>query len=263
MERDFRGGLRLSKFSSAYLILIVQIKVSATGNTGHASRFIEGTAVEQLIGVSNRALAFREEQRKILHGAQSDACGCSHSIAAKKTLGDVTSLNLTMIKTSGGDTGAYNVVPARAEAVFDIRISPHVNPMDIASKLDKWCSECSIPGTEKSIEWSLVSHKMMEHQTTSIDPSINPWWPIFSDAIRQHNNEDIKIEPMVFPAATDSRLLRAIGVRAFGFSPIRRSPILLHEHNEFLEVSVFLEGCDVYISLIKSLASQPRFSGDV
>ena len=36
--------------------------VSATGRTGHGSRFIDSTAVEQIIGVTNRALTFRQDQ---------------------------------------------------------------------------------------------------------------------------------------------------------------------------------------------------------
>ena len=68
--------------------------MTAKGNTGHASRFIDGTAVEQLLNVSRKALEFREEQRTLLHGS-TDHAGCSHSVAKKKTLGDVTSLNIT------------------------------------------------------------------------------------------------------------------------------------------------------------------------
>lgn len=65
----------------------------------------------------------------------------------------------------------------------------------------------------------------------------------------------IDIYPSVFPAATDSRFLRALGVRAFGFSPMRNSPILLHEHDEYISLDVYLEGCEVYIKLIEALAN--------
>lgn len=51
------------------------IHVTATGNTGHASRFIEGTAVEQILGIAQKALAFRSEQRDLLHGAGHHAGG--------------------------------------------------------------------------------------------------------------------------------------------------------------------------------------------
>jgi aminoacylase len=101
---------------------------------------------------------------------------------------------------------------------------------------------------------------MQQHQTTSTDPVVNPWWTVFENSVAAFDGAEIT--PLVFPAATDSRFLRAIGVRALGFSPIRNSPILLHEHNEYLEETVFLEGCRVYVTLLGSLASQPHFPGD-
>lgn len=44
----------------------------------------------------------------------------------------------------------------------------------------------------------------------------------------------------------------------------RRSntPMLLHEHNEFIPESVFLEGIDVFTTLIQDLASAPRFASE-
>lgn len=37
------------------------VDVEATGPTGHGSRFIENTAVEQLIELSSKALQFRKD----------------------------------------------------------------------------------------------------------------------------------------------------------------------------------------------------------
>lgn len=82
----------------------------------------------------------------------------------------------------------------------------------------------------------------------------------------------------IFPAGTDSRFLREvnvpiilknvmafrkvylvcnrqIGLPALGFSPINLTPILLHDHNEFLEESVFLRGVEIYEAIIPSLAN--------
>ena len=55
---------------------------------------------------------------------------------------------------------------------------------------------------------------------------------------------------------------------------MRKSPILLHEHDEyignnnniimllmlllFLDSDVYIEGCNVYVSLISELAAQPK-----
>lgn len=139
------------------------VKVTAQGNTGHGSRFIDGTAVEQIVGVANKALQFRQEQKDILFGKNSHA-GCAHSVMAskQKTLGDVTSLNVTLLRAgvSAGGKDVYNVVPPAAELAMDIRISPSVPPQDIANTLNMWCQEVSHSATNLpshgGCSWELV-----------------------------------------------------------------------------------------------------------
>ncbi len=36
--------------------------------------------------------------------------------------------------------------------------------------------------------------------------------------------------------------------------------MLLHEHNEYIEETIFLEGVDVFAALIQDLASAPKFA---
>lgn len=236
------------------------VHITAKGDTGHASRFVETTAVEQIMGVANKALAFRQEQKDLLHGGAVPGA-CSHAIAAKKktTLGDVTSLNLTMLRSGvrAGDQDVYNVVPPVAECGLDIRISPHMSPDTMAATLTAWCEECRLPGG--SVEWKLLT-PLRVHSVTSLDTRVNPWWGIFQRAIEVDCG--VSLVPSVFPAATDSRFLRAMGIRAIGFSPMRKSPILLHEHDEYIDEEIFLEGCHVYIHLMKVFSSQPIFEGD-
>jgi aminoacylase len=246
------------------------VKVTADGNTGHGSRFIEGTAVEQIMGVTQRALAFRQEQKDLLHGRvpiASAHVNCAHSVAAKNArsgkknvLGDVTSLNVTMLRAGvqSGGKDVVNVVPAVAEAAFDIRISPHEEPARMKETLDLWCEEVTkaTPGlpTGGGVKWQYYYEPLYQHHITSTDPAVNPWWGIVEQTLT--GDCGVKINPSVFPAATDSRFLRALGVKALGFSPMRKSPILLHEHDEYLDDFVFLEGCDVFVTLIHKLASQ-------
>ena len=61
------------------------ILVTAAGNTGHGSRFIDNTAMPKLMTMAQKALAYRGLQEKLL-GFQG---GCSHCNAKK--LGDVVS----------------------------------------------------------------------------------------------------------------------------------------------------------------------------
>jgi len=45
------------------------------------------------------------------------------------------------------------------------------------------------------------------------------------------------------------------GIPALGFSPMPHTPILLHDHNEFLNKEVFLKGIAAYECLLPALAS--------
>lgn len=47
------------------------------------------------------------------------------------------------------------------------------------------------------------------------------------------------------------------GHPAIGFSPMNRTPVLLHDHNEFLNEQVFLRGIEIYARLLTALASVP------
>jgi aminoacylase len=161
-----------------------------------------------------------------------------------------------------GKTYAYNCVPPTAQCSLDIRISPHTDPAEIGAMLDQWCQECSKDvGGGSSVEWSYIggqgnaARSGQRHATTSTDADQNPWYAVFSNAMA-----DMKcpMEPQVFPAATDSRFLRALGIRALGFSPMRNTEIMLHENDEYIPASTFLEGISVYVGLLKQLGSQGK-----
>jgi len=47
------------------------------------------------------------------------------------------------------------------------------------------------------------------------------------------------------------------GCPAIGFSPMNNTPLLLHDHNEFLHAGVFLKGIEIYMHLIENLANVP------
>lgn len=234
------------------------VEVEATGPTGHGSRFIDNTAVEQIVELSNKALAFRTGQRNLLEMNHHE--NCTHAVVAakKKTLGDVTSLNITTLQAgmAVGNTFAFNVVPDSAKCTLDIRISPHMEPQEMKNILDTWCRECSkAPEKGSKVSWKPVGdyNNAMAHATTNTDRTVNPWYAAFCDALQ---NMGCEIAPQVFPAATDSRFIRALGIRALGFSPMRNTEILLHEHDEYILESNFVEGIGVFVNLIQALGSQ-------
>lgn len=181
----------------------------------------------------NKALEFRTQQRGRLHSG-CESAGCSHSVASAKktTLGDVTSLNLTMLRAGvrAGDIDVVNVVPPigkhlrscilslcthhlvrahnfrsfmiLAEAAFDIRITPNMETSDIANMFTQWCQEVqqSTPGlpADGGLQWSFMNNALHEHKVTSTDPTVNPWYGVFTSAITRYTGADIR--PEIFPA---------------------------------------------------------------
>ncbi|GFS02543.1 aminoacylase [Elysia marginata] len=203
-------------------------KITCQGNPGHASAFIENTAVKKLQNVLNSCLAFREEQESLFK-ANPEA-----------GLGAVTSLNVTILE--GGVQA--NVVPATMSATVDMRVTPTATEADMKAMIRKWCNDA---GPDVDFEM-LVEGWSKEMVSLSDD---NPWWVAFRDACK---SENLELQTEIFPAATDSRLYRRAGVDMIGFSPMNNTPILLHDHNEYLNEKVFLRGIDIYCKIIPALA---------
>eukprot|EP01119_Soliformovum_irregulare_P013129 TRINITY_DN3466_c0_g1_i1.p1 TRINITY_DN3466_c0_g1~~TRINITY_DN3466_c0_g1_i1.p1 ORF type:complete len:327 (+),score=120.73 TRINITY_DN3466_c0_g1_i1:295-1275(+) len=218
------------------------VRIKVDGPAGHGSRFIENTAPEKLMRVINSMLKFRTSEFERLQKGQCE-CGMK--------LGDVTTLNLTAVRTGvtsdGGKTYAVNVIPTEAEACFDIRIPPTVDLEKFKKQLEDWCTEAG-----EGITYEFIQH-LMQNKATSIQDD-HAWWRIFRDALTE---QGCKLETEIFPAATDSRFIRNKGYPAFGFSPMNFTPTLLHDHNEFLNDKIFLRGIEIYMGLIPKLASAP------
>ncbi|XP_056000914.1 aminoacylase-1-like isoform X1 [Ostrea edulis] len=210
------------------------VRVKCPGKPGHGSRFIEDNAAEKVRRVINSFLSFRDEQEKKLKTK-----GCLR-------LGDVTTVNLTNLK--GGVDGSLNVVPSEMFLGFDIRISPTEKLEDFEAMMKNWMKEAG-----EDVTYEFLQYNPMQGMTSTDQSS--PWWSTFSSVFEKLN---FKIEIEIFPAATDIRYLREIGIPALGFSPMNKTPILLHDHNEFLNEKVFLKGVDVYCELIPALANVPR-----
>lgn len=205
------------------------VNFHCSGNPGHGSQFIKNTAAEKVQYLINKLLGFREEQRTIFE-ANSDL-----------RLGDVTTVNLTAM--SGGIQ--MNVVPNQFTIGFDMRITPSTDIVQFENKLREWVKEAG-----EGIEMEFLQ-KFTDQTMTSVSKE-DPWFQAFTRATDKHQ---LKIEPRIFPAGTDSRYIREIGIPAFGFSPMNNTPILLHDHNEFLNEKIFLKGIEIFCDVISEIAS--------
>lgn len=93
--------------------------------------------------------------------------------------------------------------------------------------------------------------KCPAHAVSTISDD-DPWWTTLNEGFKKAG---VKINTEIFPAGTDSRYWRRGGYRAYGFSPMNHTPILLHDHNEFIHKSVYLKGIDVYKTVLTTLAN--------
>nr|CAB3219985.1 aminoacylase-1 [Phallusia mammillata] len=209
------------------------VRILSKGNTGNGISFIENTAAEKLMKVINRMLNFREEEKQKLEYNDD------------LYLGDATTVNLTILE--GGNS--ENTVPGELSAIFDIRIPPTVDLQLFEKTIADWCKEAG-----KDVSYEFIQ-KWETSNITSTNPD-DPWWKAFTNGCKKM---DVELVPQVFSAATDSCYLRKAGYPAIGFSPMRNTPILLHDHNEFLNEKVFLEGIDTYCEIIPQLANVPKF----
>ncbi|EDV42526.2 uncharacterized protein Dana_GF16976 [Drosophila ananassae] len=204
------------------------LRLKFSGTAGHGSLLLENTAGEKFNYVIDKLMKFRQTQ--------------SQKLAENPSLdvGDVTSVNLTQIK--GGVQS--NVVPPVLEALFDIRIGITQDVDKLEQQIRDWCEEAG-GGVELHFEL-----KCPFIEPTKIDDS-NPYWLAFKESL---DDMGLQTHVRVFPGATDSCYLREVGIPALGFSPINNTPVLLHNHDEYLGAETYLHGIQVYRKLIPALA---------
>jgi len=205
------------------------VKIHCPGDPGHGSRFVENTAAEKARNIINKMLDYREVQRKRLEDNPS------------LSLGDVNTVNLTMM--DGGVQA--NVVPDKLILTFDIRITPTTDLEEFEAMIRQWMLEAG-----QGLEMVFIQ-KMMDQSITSVDVA-DPWYSALKTAFDKNG---LKVKPQIFSAGTDARCIREAGIPAIGFSPMPNTPVLLHDHDEFINEGTFLKGIDIYVDIIGNLAN--------
>eukprot|EP00270_Netrium_digitus_P001796 TRINITY_DN11_c0_g1_i3.p1 TRINITY_DN11_c0_g1~~TRINITY_DN11_c0_g1_i3.p1 ORF type:complete len:164 (+),score=51.71 TRINITY_DN11_c0_g1_i3:62-553(+) len=115
---------------------------------------------------------------------------------------------------------------------------------------------------EQFVQKTTTRNKLGGPSITNIesdDSSSRIWWLLLQKAVERVGKKMEK--PEIFPAATDARFVRNLGIPALGFSPMSNTPVLLHDHNEFLDTSEFLKGIEVYREMIELFAFAPSPHG--
>ncbi|KAK7597711.1 hypothetical protein V9T40_009936 [Parthenolecanium corni] len=205
------------------------LEIVCTGVTGHASLLPNDLAADKFRYVINKFLDFKEgEKRKLQENSNL-------------TIGDVTTVN--MVSLEGGVQ--LNVIPSKLSAIFALRVAIDVNLTQLRNTIEEWCHEAGdgVTCNELTFETDQIA--------TKLDDS-NMWWLAFKEA---SSKMGLKLKTVVFAGRTDSKFLRRIGIPAIGFSPMNHTPILMHDHDEYLNEKIFLRGIEIYKNIITNLAN--------
>ncbi|XP_076652438.1 aminoacylase-1 [Halictus rubicundus] len=207
---------------------IWHVAVECNGTPGHGSILLDNTAGEKIRVIIDRFMDLRAKEKAKL-------------VDPKIQLGDVTTINLTQLK-GGVQT---NVVPTSLTAIFDIRLDPSVDHEEFEAMIKKWCQEAG-EGVTYSFE-----QKNPKIENTKLDDS-NPYWLAFKKTC---DDLGITLQSGIFPGGTDSRYVREVGIPAIGFSPMNKTKILLHDHDEYLNKDIFLKGIEMYMKIIPAVSN--------
>ncbi|CAF3873169.1 unnamed protein product [Rotaria sp. Silwood1] len=216
----------------------VWVEITVKGNTGHGSRLIENTAAEKAQFILNEMLKYRTESKERLEQSQTTD--------KPLQLGDITTINLT--KINGGVQ--INVVPDQYTLSFDCRIEP--NKYD---SFKKFLNDL-IQRTPKQHNDEIILKYAEDSGPLILTDIEKPsWW--LNGFKKTCEEMKCKLNWTILPAGTDAAFLRNFGYPAIGFSPMINTPVLLHDHNEYLHKDIFLRGIEIYVKLIENLTNEP------
>lgn len=215
--------------------------IKAAGMPGHGSKLFDNSAMENLMKSVEVMTRYRENQFDLIK-------------AGFKANGEVISVNPVYMKAgTPSPTGfVMNMQPSEAEAGFDVRLPPTVDPDLLKRRIAEEWAPAARNMTFQLIEKGPIRDYNGRPLMTATNAS-NPWWSVFEKAII--NAGERLSKPEILASTTDARYMRQMGIPTLGFSPMKNTPILLHDHNEFLEACVYLKGIKVYESVISSLSS--------
>ncbi|KAM6543388.1 hypothetical protein CsatB_007835 [Cannabis sativa] len=218
-----------------------ELVIKAKGTPGHGSRMYDNSAMENLMKSVDIISRFRESQFDVVKSGR----------AANS---EVISVNPVYLKSGiPSPTGfVMNMQPSEAEAGFDLRLPPTADPDLLKKRIAEEWAPAVRNMTYKILEKGPL-RDYLGHPLLTLTNDSNPWWSVFEESIAAVGGKLSK--PEILASTTDARYLRQLGIPVVGFSPMMNTPILLHDHNEFLKDTVYLNGIKVYESIFSTLSS--------
>ncbi|KAJ7942616.1 aminoacylase-1 [Quillaja saponaria] len=225
-----------------------KLVIKATGAPGHGAKLYDNTALENLFTSIESIRRFRVSQFDLMK-------------AGLKAEAEVVSINMAFLKAGTPTPTGFvmNLQPSEAEAGFDIRIPPIADSESLERRIiEEWAPASR--NMTYSLKQKVSLHDKFGKPILATTDTSSVWWALLEAAVGNAGRELGKAE--IFPASTDTPYFRKRGLPAIGFSPMSNTPILLHDHNEFLNQDEYLKGIEIYESIIKAYASHVEQARD-
>ena len=273
------GGYGVRQMMNGQDLLVIAVaqkrtgrmSLTAHGEAGHGSRPIPNGGPNVLMAALSRLLKPGPEPRLVPTTIQSFAqmgrmAGqprqfllehldwplaftlISGSLMANKNLGPQVqdSMSLTMLAAGQKD----NVIPAEANATFDVRLLPDTDAAQFLEGRRALLSDLPV-----TLEWSALPLP-----ASPASPTDDPLFIALSEAARAHEPQAL-VSPWLLVGANDSRFFMPAGVKAYGFLPIYLDKAQLdtiHGHDENVSIPEFEKGLVTYTdAMARFLLRQP------
>ncbi|KAH9315906.1 hypothetical protein KI387_024533 [Taxus chinensis] len=223
--------------------------IKATGAPGRGSKLYDNSALENLMKSMEVIGRFRSAQFDLVKSGMAEH-------------GEVIAVNPVYVKAGTPTPTGFvmNLQPSEAEAGFDIRLPPTADPQLVRERISEEWAPAARNMTYELMEKGPL-RDIQGHLLLTVANHSNLWWLQFEKAISAAGGKLGK--PEILASTTDARFVREKGIPAFGFSPMSNTPILLHDHNEFLNEAEYLKGIKMYIAILEILSSYTETVDDI
>ncbi|RZB68945.1 Aminoacylase-1 [Glycine soja] len=183
------------------------VKIRARGLPEHGSRMYDGSAMENLMESVEVVNRFMESQFDVVKAGNA--------------------LNAEVVSVNPGFV--MNVQPLGAEAGFDLRLTPTTDAEEMRRRIAK--------------EWAPAVRNMSYEGLLGLNLEFSNYNGLL---LWCSSPQGLNNWPEILASTTNARYLKQKGIPVLSFSPMKNTPILLHDHNEHLKDIVFMKGIQVY-----------------
>lgn len=164
---------------------------------------------------------------------------------SKRRIGETTTINITNIETIRADEVLFN----KLVVSFDMYIGRYMSEDNMIEEIQKWArlANGNIPNNDVDnikIDWI---KRVTKSPVTEVSN------PMCENFLRSLTNRGVLYNMTISPGYSDASVFRHENIPVIGFTPINNTPPLIHNNNEYVKKTQFLENIDLLTNIIRDL----------